>query len=222
MRFGKLVHYYPLFLKGIGVTIYLSFIALILGFIVGLLFALMRLSKHKILRAISQIYVEVIRDTPIVVQLMIAYFVLPKVFNFHYPDIFHMSEAFTCGAMVMFLNSGAYVAEIIRGGIQSIDKGQTEASRSLGLGYWPTMRYVIIPQAIKNILPALANEFISLVKESSIMYFIGIKDIMSMANTVKNNMYSATEPYLFAALLYFVITFTLSKLVGRFEKKLNV
>ena len=108
----------------------------------------------------------------------------------------------------------------MRSGIQSVDKGQMEASRSLGLSYWATMRHVIVPQAVKNILPSLANEFVSLVKESAILSFIGVIDIMFTANTVKNATYDSFGPYLFAAAIYFVLTFTLSKLVGLLEKKM--
>lgn len=136
--------------------------------------------------------------------------------------MFGYDGTFTAAVMAMILNSGAYIAEILRSGISSVDKGQMEASRSLGLTYLQSMRYIIVPQAVKNILPALANEFISLVKESAIVAFVGVTDIMFVANSVKNSTYNGFGPYLLAALIYFVITFTLSKLVGLLEKKMTV
>ena len=136
--------------------------------------------------------------------------------------MFGYDDTFTAAVMAMILNSGAYLAEILRSGISSVEKGQMEASRSLGLTYLQSMRYIIVPQAVKNILPALANEFISLVKESAIVAFVGVTDIMFVANSVKNSTYNGFGPYLFAALIYFVITFTLSKLVGLLEKKMTV
>ena len=205
MSFDFVGPYLPTFMKSTLTTIEISFIALFFGFIIGLILCLAKMSKNGIFKALSTIYIEVIRDTPLLVQLSIIYYGLPH---------------FIAGAFALSINSGAYVAEIMRSGIQSVDKGQMEASRSLGLSYWATMRHVIVPQAVKNILPSLANEFVSLVKESAILSFIGVIDIMFTANTVKNATYDSFGPYLFAAAIYFVLTFTLSKLVGLLEKKM--
>ncbi|MHB0739657.1 amino acid ABC transporter permease [Peptostreptococcus stomatis] len=222
MDFSFVNDYYLSYLQGAGVTVLLSFLALLFGFIVGLVACVCKISKNIILRWIANIYIEVIRDTPLLVQVMIIAFGFPMLLGVKYPTMFGYDDTFTGVVIALILNSGAYIAEILRSGISSVDKGQMEASRSLGLTYIQSMRYIIVPQAVKNILPALANEFISLVKESAIVAFVGVTDIMFVANSVKNSTYNGFGPYLFAALIYFVITFTLSKLVGLLEKKMTV
>lgn len=222
MDFSFVNDYYLSYLQGAGVTVLLSFLALLFGFIVGLVACVCKISKNIILRWIANIYIEVIRDTPLLVQVMIIAFGFPMILGVKYPTMFGYDDTFTGVVIALILNSGAYIAEILRSGISSVDKGQMEASRSLGLTYLQSMRYIIVPQAVKNILPALANEFISLVKESAIVAFVGVTDIMFVANSVKNSTYNGFGPYLFAALIYFVITFTLSKLVGLLEKKMTV
>ncbi len=222
MDFSFVNEYYLSYLQGAGVTVLLSLLALLFGFIVGLLACICKISKNIILRWIANIYIEIIRDTPLLVQVTIMAYGLPMILGIKYPTMFGYDGTFTAAVMAMILNSGAYIAEILRSGISSVDKGQMEASRSLGLTYLQSMRYIIVPQAVKNILPALANEFISLVKESAIVAFVGVTDIMFVANSVKNSTYNGFGPYLLAALIYFVITFTLSKLVGLLEKKMTV
>lgn len=222
MDFSFVNEYYLSYLQGAGVTVLLSLLALLFGFMVGLVACACKISNNFILRWIANIYIEVIRDTPLVVQVMIIAFGIPMLFGINYPRMFGYDDTFTGVVIGLILNSGAYIAEILRSGISSVDKGQMEASRSLGLTYLQSMRYIIVPQAVKNILPALANEFISLVKESAIVAFVGVTDIMFVANSVKNSTYNGFGPYLFAALIYFVITFTLSKLVGLLEKKMTV
>lgn len=222
MDFSFINDYYLSYIQGAGVTILISFMALLFGFIVGLVACVCKISKNIILRWIANIYIEIIRDTPLLVQVMIMAYGFPMILGVKYPTMFGYDDTFTAAVMAMILNSGAYIAEILRAGISSVDKGQMEASRSLGLTYLQSMRYIIVPQAVKNILPALANEFISLVKESAIVAFVGVTDIMFVAISVKNSTYNGFGPYLFAALIYFVITFTLSKLVGLLEKKMTV
>ena len=222
MDFSFVNDYYLSYIQGAGVTILLSFMALLFGFIVGLVACVCKISNKSVLKWISNVYIEVIRDTPLLVQVMIIAYGFPMILGIKYPTMFGYDDTFTAAVMAMILNSGAYIAEILRSGISSVDKGQMEASRSLGLTYLQSMRYIIVPQAVKNILPALANEFISLVKESAIVAFVGVTDIMFVANSVKNSTYNGFGPYLFAALIYFVITFTLSKLVGLLEKKMTV
>mgnify|MGYP000996265182 FL=1 len=222
MDFSFINDYYLSYIQGAGVTILISFMALLFGFIVGLVACVCKISKNIILRWIANVYIEVIRDTPLLVQVMIMAYGFPMILGVKYPTMFGYDDTFTAAVMAMILNSGAYIAEILRSGISSVDKGQMEASRSLGLTYLQSMRYIIVPQAVKNILPALANEFISLVKESAIVAFVGVTDIMFVAISVKNSTYNGFGPYLFAALIYFVITFTLSKLVGLLEKKMTV
>lgn len=219
MDFSRLNGYYGLMFEGAKITILISLIALVFGFVLGLLICLMKMSKIKILKWPASAYIHILRGTPLFVQIFIIYFGLPQ-FGIQFPDIGPISSDFVTGAFALAINSSAYVAEIFRSGIQSVDKGQMEASRSLGLGYVETMRFVIIPQAIKNILPALANEFITLVKESAIISVIGVQDLMFRAGIVRTSIAKAFEPYIAAAIMYLIITSLLSWLVGKLEKKL--
>ena len=210
--FDFLPNYYTTYLDATITTLKVSLIALLAGLILGIVICLAKISTIKVLNVLATIYVEVIRNTPILVQIMIIYFALPEVGISFTP--------FMSAIITLSINSGAYVSEIFRSGILAIDKGQMEAGRSLGLSYFQTMKFIILPQALKNSLPALGNEFISLVKESSIVYFVGVADIMFAANTVKNATYETFGPYLIAAAIYFIITSVLSFLVKRLEKKL--
>ncbi len=219
MDFSRLNGYYGLMFEGAKTTILISLVALVCGFILGLLICLMKMSKLKILKWPASAYIHILRGTPLFVQIFIIYFGLPQ-FGIQFPDIGPISSDFVTGAFALSINSSAYVAEIFRSGIQSVDKGQMEASRSLGLGYVDTMKFVIIPQAVKNILPALANEFITLVKESAIISVIGVQDLMFRAGIVRTSIARAFEPYIAAAIMYLIITSVLSWLVGKLEKKL--
>lgn len=210
--FDFLPKYYTTYIYATVTTLKVSLIALLIGLLLGIVICLAKISTIKVLNVLATIYVEVIRNTPILVQIMIIYFALPEVGISFTP--------FMSAIIALSINSGAYVSEIFRSGILAIDKGQMEAGRSLGLSYFQTMKFIILPQALKNSLPALGNEFISLVKESSIVYFVGVADIMFAANTVKNATYETFGPYLIAAAIYFIITSVLSFLVKRLEKKL--
>ncbi|GFP74148.1 amino acid ABC transporter permease [Clostridium fungisolvens] len=205
--------YHGFYIQGAELTIVLAFFTVIFGTIIGLFLSLMKLSKNKILKFIGSAYIEIIRGTPILVQLYIIFYGLD------YIGI-HLSGIMS-GVITLSINSGAYVAEIIRAGINAVDKGQTEASRSLGLTKGATMRYIIIPQALKNILPALGNEFVTIIKESSIVSVIGIAELMYKADTVRGNTFEPFTPLIIAAGIYFVMTFTLSKLVAAFERRLG-
>lgn len=210
MNFQFLTKYYPFYIQGIGITLLLAFLTIIFGTLLGLLISILKISKYKVLRFIASVYVEIIRGTPLLVQLIII----------HYGFKINLSEI-TSATIALSINSAAYIAEIIRAGILSINKGQTEAARSLGMNSFQAMRIIIIPQAIKNILPALANEFVVLIKESAIVSYIGLADIMYRANQIRSLTYLTLEPLLVAALIYFIITFTISKFVHYFERKLN-
>lgn len=210
--FDFLPKYYTTYIDATVTTLKVSLIALLIGLLLGIVICLAKISTIKVLNVLATIYVEVIRNTPILVQIMIIYFALPEVGISFTP--------FMSAIIALSINSGAYVSEIFRSGILAIDKGQMEAGRSLGLSYFQTIKFIILPQALKNSLPALGNEFISLVKESSIVYFVGVADIMFAANTVKNATYETFGPYLIAAAIYFIITSVLSFLVKRLEKKL--
>ena len=219
MDFSVLSGYYGVFIQGAKTTIIISLVSLVIGFVLGLLICLMKMSKIKILKWPASAYVQILRGTPLFVQIFLIYFGLPQL-GIQFPDIGPFSSDFVSGAFALSINSSAYIAEIFRSGIQAVDKGQMEASRSLGLGYVDAMRYVIVPQAVKNVLPALANEFITLVKESSIISVIGVQELMFKAGIVRTALYRPFEPYIMAAIMYLVMTTVLSLLVGLLEKKL--
>lgn len=213
MDFSFLPKYYLFFINGVKFTIFLAFFTVLIGFVLGILLALMRLSNKKILNIIAASYVEFIRGTPILVQLYIVFYGLPHV-GITLPDS-------VAGIIALSVNSAAYIAEIVRAGIQAVDKGQMEAARSLGMPHSMGMRFIIIPQAVKNILPALGNEFITVIKESSIASIIGIHELMYNADTVRGNIFRPFEPLIVAAIMYFILTFSLSKLVGAFERRMK-
>ncbi|EPY2306258.1 amino acid ABC transporter permease [Clostridium sporogenes] len=224
MDFSFLSKYYSFFTNGAKYTIILAFFTVVIGTILGLLLSLMKLSKNKILKYIAVSYIEFIRGTPVLVQLYIIYYGLPTI-GINFPEVPILGSNFPdffAGILALSINSGAYVAEIIRAGIQAVDKGQMEAARSLGMSESMAMKNVIIPQAFKNILPALGNEFITIIKESSIVSIIGIHELMYNADTVRGNIFKPFEPLLVAALMYFIMTFTLSKLLGVAERRMRV
>jgi len=207
-------------LKGLGVTLKITALALILGVVLGVLVAVVRSShdqmRHpgglmRLLNKFCHLYLTVIRGTPVMVQLLIMYFVV----------LVNSTNVVVVASITFGINSGAYVAEIVRGGIMSIDKGQMEAGRSLGLNYIQTMWHIIIPQAIKNILPALGNEFITLLKETSIVNVIGAKDITKWAMNVQGRTYQAFMPFIGIAIVYLIMVIILSKLVAMLERRLN-
>lgn len=207
------VKYRQYYFTGIRITLLLSFGALIIGTTLGSLLSLVRLSKNKILKFIARSYIEIVRGTPMMVQISLVYFgsyVLTGV------DF----DAFLSALIAVALNSAAYVAEIIRSGIQSIDKGQTEASRSLGLTSGQTMRHIILPQAVKNILPTLANEFVTLIKETSVASTIGVAELMYASKIVQSNSFQPFTPLVIVAILYFIFTFSISQLIGVIERRM--
>ncbi|MCY6372098.1 amino acid ABC transporter permease [Clostridium ganghwense] len=226
--FDFITQYYKLYLAGAGSTVLISFFTVIFGVILGVFFALMKMSKNKILKYISSAFIEIVRGTPLLVQVMILFYGLPTVlqeYGIQFPEIDMMGidfVAFVSVIIALTINSTAYIAEIIRGGIQSIDKGQMEAARCLGLSNKLAMRKIIIPQAIKNILPALGNEFITVIKESAIVSIVGIKEIMFNARVITGMTFEFFIPYIVAAIVYFILTFVLSKLLGYAERRMKV
>ncbi|MBU5089404.1 ABC transporter permease subunit [Staphylococcus aureus] len=211
---GFISKYGSFFLKGIKITILISLIGVALGSILGAFVALMKLSKIKIISWIASIYIEILRGTPMLVQVFIVFFGITAALGL---DI----SALVCGTIALVINSSAYIAEIIRAGINAVDKGQMEAARSLGLNYRQTMKSVIMPQAIKNILPALGNEFVTLIKESSIVSTIGVGKIMFNAQVVQGISFDPFTPLIVAAALYFVLTFVLTRIMNMIEGRLN-
>jgi len=249
--FEKAFAYWKMFLQGVVCTVLLSAFTVFFGFILALLLSGMRMSDIRPFRALgltrdgrlreqgflsalsrfnpfrflATAYVELFRATPMVVQILLIYYcvfdgirILPGVKLFG----FIRCERFFPGVVSLALNSGAYLSEIIRSGIQSIDGGQTEAARSLGMTQLQNMRFIVLPQAIKNILPAIANEFVTIIKESAICYTIGVQDIMSVVNSVKGATYRIGEALVIATALYFCLTFPTSKIIAHFEKKMSV
>ncbi len=209
-----LIEYKMFYISGVQNTLLLAVFAVLFGVMLGVVLALMKLSKKKILKAIATAYIEFLRGTPVIVQIYIVYYGLPKVVPFDLPDM-------VWGVVALSLNSGAYVAEIIRAGIQAVDKGQMEAARSIGMPHNMGMRYIVIPQAFKNILPALGNEFIVVVKESAIVSVVGITELMYRADTIRGITYKAFAPLMVAAVIYFIITYTLSRLLGMVERRMS-
>lgn len=203
----------PVFLEGAGITLQLAAWTVILGSFFGILVALMRLSKLRLIRWISTAYVEFLRGTPLLVQVLIVYFGLPQL-GVKMPRM-------TAGIVALTINSAAYMSEIVRSGIQAVDHGQTEAARSLGMTSVQTMLYVILPQAIKNILPAVGNEFVVIIKESSILYTIGIYELTYQANKLASTNYRYLETLMISALIYFVLTFVTSQLLGVLERRMR-
>ena len=202
-------------LEGLKNTLILTAISVAMGTVLGALIALMRMSKSRILRFLSSLYIEVIRGTPILLQLYIFYFVLPNLVPF-----LKLSQ-FMWVSIALCVNSAAYVSEVIRSGIQAVDKGQTEAARSLGLSESQTMLKIILPQAVRNILPALGNEFIMMLKETSLASTFFLYDLMTVCNVVKGAEYLTIEPMTIVAIIYLCMTYPLSKVVEHFEKRMK-
>ena len=248
-NFSKIAPYAQLFRQGLAVTVLLSLFTVLIGFCLALILALMRMSNFRpfrflgidkdghqkeggVLAAVSRFnplsflataYVEILRSTPVIVQIFIIYFGVFSIIELPNFQLFGFIKfgRFFPGVVALGMNSGAYLCEIIRAGIQSIDGGQTEAARSLGLSRTQNLRYIILPQALKNILPAIANEFVVIIKESAITYTIGVQDIMSAVNAVKGATFVILEPLLVATAIYFCLCFPTSKLIAYFERRMS-
>lgn len=205
--------YIPYFFKGIWYTIVITIFSVLIGIILGTLLALMRLSKNPILHWVAVCYIEFIRGTPQMVQILFVYFGIGYLIS--------NLSAIAAGIIAIGLNSGAYVAEDIRSGIDSLPKGQMEAARCLGLSRVKAFRYVIIPQAIKNIWPALGNEFITLLKDSSLVSVIGVSELMYQTQLVQTSTYRGVLPLFIAMIIYFIMTFSLTRLLNYFEKRMK-
>ena len=221
-NFKFLPKYGTLFIQGVECTLLLAVVSVLLAIIPALLLALMRLSKNRIIKGVSGAYITVFRSTPLLVQLMIISFGLFSNFNVRY-NLFGFIPLlnFVPCVVALALNSSAYVAEIFRAGILAVDAGQMEAARSLGLSKWQGMKMVVLPQAIKNVLPALANEIITMVKESSICMVLGICDLMFAAKSTAGSTWISTAPYVLAAIIYFAINFPAGKAVEAVERRMR-
>ncbi len=207
-----------LLFQGLGMTLLLAFLAVMLGSILALVPAFMRLSSKKILSVPATAYVEIIRGTPMLVQVLLFY----QLLNIPLLLIGGIDMgSFVPGLVALLINSSAYISEIIRGGILAVDKGQKEAARSLGLNEFQSMRHIILPQAIKNIFPALGNEFVTIIKETSIFMYLGIAELMYQIGILKASSPAVTELYITAGILYLILTYPLSKLMNFFERRMR-
>ena len=240
--------YGQMFLEGLVSTVTMSAMTVVLGFVLALFLALMRMSnfcpfrflgsdklgtprtgflgavsRFNPLSFLASVYVEVFRATPLMVQLFIIYYIVLDGIELPAFKLFGIIrfERMMPGVIALSMNSCAYLSEIIRSGVQSIDGGQTEAARSLGMTQAQNMRYIILPQAIKNILPAIANEFVTIIKESSICWTIGVQEVMFAVNSIKSATYFIGEPLIIAACVYFCLTFPTSKIIEHFERKMS-
>ena len=247
--FEKTFQYAEHFKHGLIVTVLLAFFTVIFGFILGIILAIARMSDIRPLRFLSLdkkghlrgngllltlskinpisfvagCYVEIIRSTPVLVQIMITYYGVFRLIKLPNYTIFGFLkfQRFFPGVVALSMNSAAYLCEIIRSGIQSIDGGQSEAARSLGLSATKTMMHIILPQALRNILPAIANEFVVIIKESAVCWTIGVQEIMYAVNSTKGATYRIAEPLIIATLMYFCLCFPTSKIIAYFERRMS-
>ena len=203
------------FLNGLGTTLLLALISVSIGCVIGALVAILRLGKSKVLRAVATVYTEVIRDTPLLLQLYFFYFLLPDIL-----PALKLSN-FACITIALVINSGAYMSEVFRSGIQSIDRGQTEAARSLGLSSRQTMMRIVLPQAFKNVLPAMCNEFVAVTKETSLASTFFIGELMTQFKTINGITFRVLEPLTIVGIIYFLVTFVMSKLIALLERRMN-
>ena len=211
-NFDLVVNSFPLLLVGAGVTIKITALSVALGVVIGLCVGIARISRIKILRVLAAIYVDFFRGTPLLVQIFLVYFALPVITG-QRVDPF-VAAIGSCG-----INSGAYVAEIFRAGIQSIDKGQMEAGRSLGMTWVQTMRYIIVPQAFKRVIPPLGNEFIALLKDSSLVSVIGFEELTRRGQLIIAKTYGSLEIWISVAVIYLAMTLTISRFVAYLERR---
>ena len=209
-----LAKYYPVFLKGLGGTMWLAGVTLLAGTVLGLLVAFLRMSKFKPLSGLTAIYIQILRGTPILLQLYFFWILLPKVLPFEMSDT-------ACIIVALIINASAYIAEIVRAGIAAVDPGQWEAGRSIGLTEIHLMQKIIMPQAIKNILPALVNQFIACIKETSLASVFFIRELTTAYKTVQASTFLTIKPLLISGLIYLVVTTVLSFAAGRIEGRLK-
>jgi arginine/lysine/histidine transport system permease protein len=214
LDFTQIAPSIPYILKGLGITIQIVLAAALLGFTLGIILTLFKISKFRLLRWFADGYTSVFRGTPMVLQLLIIYYGLPQIIGFEI-------TAFPAAVIAFGMNSAAYISEIIRAGILAVDKGQSEASLALGIPYRPMMKDIILPQAMKNILPALMNEFITLTKESAVVTVIGAMDVMRRAYIVGGQTYRYFEPLLIAGIIYYILVMVLTILGKAIERRMR-
>ena len=212
MDFELIQRALPILLMCAGVTIEITAFSVAIGFFIGLFVGIARISQFKILQIMAAVYADCIRGTPLLVQIFLIYFALPMAIG-------QRVEPFIAAVAACGINSGAYVSEIFRAGIQAIDVGQMEAGRSLGLTWWQTMRFIILPQAFKNILPPLGNEFIAMLKDSSLVSVIGFEELTRRGQLIIAQTYGSFEIWMTVAVLYLIMTMAISRIVAFLEKR---
>ena len=209
------INSFPLLLIGAGVTIQITVLSTAIGFVIGLIVGVARISNLRLLRMLAEVYVEFFRGTPLLVQIFLFYFALPVITG-------QRIDPFIAAISACGINSGAYVAEIFRAGIQSIDDGQMEAGRSLGMTWLQTMRYIIVPQAFKRVIPPLGNEFIAMLKDSSLVSVIGFEELTRRGQLIIAKTYGSFEIWMSVAVIYLVMTLTISRFVAYLERRYRV
>lgn len=207
--------------KGAVVSLIIAALSLFIGLIFGILGATAKRSKYRIFRIIGNVYVEIIRGTPMLLQILLLFSVVPSIYTAITGGVLRINT-YVIGVIAMSINSGAYSTELIRSGINGVDKGQWEACQTLGLSRWQTMRFVILPQAFKRIVPPLVSEFITLIKDSSLISVIGAVELMNSAKVIGNQYYEFMSPYCLAGLYYLAMTLTISYIAKKIERKLAV
>lgn len=212
--FNLIIEYLPILMQGLIITLQLAAIASCIGLILGTVFALMQTSHNRVLRSIVNVYVVIIRGTPMLIQILCAYFLLPQI-GIHIP-------AFWTAIIAIGLNSAAYISQVLRTGIAAVGRGQIEAAQVLGFSTPDTIRYIVLPQALRTTLPALGNEFVTLIKDSALASLIGVAELTKQANFVKSKTFDAITVYFAVAILYLMLTSTVSFLVARLEKRMNI
>ncbi len=212
MNFGLMAQAVPLLLMGAAVTVKITALSVFLGIIGGLFVGIARISSSRVLRLVSAVYVDFLRGTPLLVQIFLVYFALPVLTG-------QRIDPFIAAIAACSINSSAYIAEIFRAGIQSIDTGQMEAGRSLGMTWGQTMRYIIVPQAFKRVIPPLGNEFIALLKDSSLVSVIGFEELTRRGQLIIARTYASLEIWICVALIYLVMTVSISRLVAWLERR---
>lgn len=213
LNLDLMINSIPLLIAGAGITVEITAISVALGLVIGMFVGIARISTIKPLRWLAAVYIDFLRGTPLLVQIFLIYFALPVILG-------QRVDPFLAAITACGINSGAYIAEIFRAGIQAIDEGQMEAGRSLGMTWVQTMRYIIVPQAFKNIVPPLGNEFIALLKDSSLVSVIGFEELTRRGQLIIARTYGSLEIWICVALIYLVMTLTISRLVAYLEKRL--
>ena len=214
MNFELMANSFPLLLAGAAITVEITAMSVTFGLLIGCMIGIARLCSTKPLRYFANVYVDFIRGTPLLVQIFLVYFALPNIIG-------SRVDPFVAAISACSINSGAYVAEIFRAGIQSIDKGQMEAGRSLGMTWAQTMRYIIMPQAFKRIIPPLGNEFIAMLKDSSLVSVIGFEELTRRGQLIIARTYASFEIWMAVAIIYLIMTFAVARFTGYLERRFD-